>query len=756
MVKNNNYKNRENNRNLELNNNDTEAFLSIISGDGDLERSPFTFQTFPESSEAKGKPETLFGSYHTHQGKLIEANQAGMAVTVMINQGDQAGRKLENVTKIRALFVDLDGSPLAPIKEATAKPHIIVESSQGKYHAYWLISDCPLEQFKTLQKALGKKFNGDHKVSDLARVMRIPGFLHQKNEPFCSMLKETNSSDPYTIEEIIEGLELDITLEAKSAETTSPKCLPIEEIAKALEHIDPDTDYLTWVTIGMSIKHSFSDQEGLDLFEAWSSKGKSYKQGECQKKWNSFLDSYTGTPATVGTIIHIAKKQGYKVPKKSKLNNQERIEPTDQDYYLLFKSVPDFQRIQRDLVSRELMVLTESDGWVPIYNRIGLIESYAIDSGLHTKRIKPYLARYEYEYKSPELLIDIPQYNGLDYLREICETIKFKEFNSNEVYEILLTFLVTMFRRIKDPSIQPKMLVIKGAQGVGKDTLIEALLGGLESYFKDLDISHEEAESFLHRAVVFRINEFDRAAKTNVATLKHLLTTPKTYVREKYGRTAQDREVRCSYVSTCNVDDFLRDTTGNRRYWILEMEYGGFPPLYFDEQKNLTTYSKNPDNDYPGMFNRPNKFKEQKQILAMAKSIADSGNEYYPSETTIEKMDKIVGNFTPEDPRKEAEQLWNELAEHYAPGIYKGTCWLPAAVIDELGLWKKISEGTGLKIAVIKKYLKDKGYTKKTQHGRGYIFKTTDSMDFANDEDTPRASRFAGITFSKKTSKNHS
>ena len=47
---------------------------------------------------------------------------------------------------------------------------------------------CPLDEFKERQVLLAEMFDGDPKVCDLPRVMRLPGFLHQKGEPFLSVL----------------------------------------------------------------------------------------------------------------------------------------------------------------------------------------------------------------------------------------------------------------------------------------------------------------------------------------------------------------------------------------------------------------------------------------------------------------------------------------------------------------------------------------------------------------------------------------
>lgn len=115
--------------------------------------------------------------------QLAIENANGAAIFVTINETDGNGRKVENITRVRAVFVDLDGAPVLPLFKQMP-PHMVVQTSVGKYHAYWRIEDCPLELFSPLQKALIAKFDGDKSVHDLSRVMRVPGFHHCKRDPF--------------------------------------------------------------------------------------------------------------------------------------------------------------------------------------------------------------------------------------------------------------------------------------------------------------------------------------------------------------------------------------------------------------------------------------------------------------------------------------------------------------------------------------------------------------------------------------------
>src|SRR5208283_3264504 len=71
------------------------------------------------------------------------------------------------------------------------------------------------ELFAVVQKELAKRFGSDPSVVDLCRVMRWPGFFHQKEEPFLSRIIAANSAPSIDISEVIEKFQI----ETKEPET---------------------------------------------------------------------------------------------------------------------------------------------------------------------------------------------------------------------------------------------------------------------------------------------------------------------------------------------------------------------------------------------------------------------------------------------------------------------------------------------------------------------------------------------------------
>lgn len=196
---------------------DTQKSLDSIAGEPDAVH---TFQVIPVIG---GAPSVLHGRYTDLARKLKAANEQGAGIFACINETDGAGRRATNVTKVRALFLDLDGAPIDPVLEAELQPHMVIESSPNKWHAYWFVDDCPLDQFKPLQQAIATAFNGDPAVCDLPRLARLPGFYHQKKDkktgeltaPFLTRISRLHDTPRYSVKQVIEGLKLDLSPQAK-------------------------------------------------------------------------------------------------------------------------------------------------------------------------------------------------------------------------------------------------------------------------------------------------------------------------------------------------------------------------------------------------------------------------------------------------------------------------------------------------------------------------------------------------------------
>ena len=175
-----------------------EDFLTLLDDSAEN----FTFQTFDDApAKRPGLARVLHGTIEKLGPVLTSLNDAGAGIFVMVNVGDGRGRKTENVTGVRAVFADFDGTPLP--ESWPLEPHIVVESSPGRFHAYWIASGVELGEFKRLQEAIAARFGSDPSVNDLPRVMRLPGFIHRKGVPFRSRIVRECPAQPYMRDQLV-------------------------------------------------------------------------------------------------------------------------------------------------------------------------------------------------------------------------------------------------------------------------------------------------------------------------------------------------------------------------------------------------------------------------------------------------------------------------------------------------------------------------------------------------------------------------
>lgn len=153
-------------------------FLAWL-GDGEVH----AFALLGDKSGSAGLPIHLIGTLNEHMLELAARNDDQAGVFVVVNETDGRGFRDANVTKVRALFVDLDGSDIGPVRSCSLPPQVIVETSAGRWHAYWRVSDVPIAEFSRFQGALARKFGGDPSVKNPSRLMRLPGFFHCKASP---------------------------------------------------------------------------------------------------------------------------------------------------------------------------------------------------------------------------------------------------------------------------------------------------------------------------------------------------------------------------------------------------------------------------------------------------------------------------------------------------------------------------------------------------------------------------------------------
>lgn len=322
-----------------------------------------------------------------------------------------------------------------------------------------------------------------------------------------------------------------------------------------------------------------------------------------------------------------------------------------EDYIGFVQALPEIVDMRRCLLSDELMALRRDRRWVYVKNLEDYIKGHARKHGnfFVLDAFRHYLESHRFDDQKPRLRVDIPAWDGVDRIKQIADVVRLRKdagVSANCFYELLLGWGATIFRRAKHPGIRPRTLVIQGPQEAGKDTLVDALCGGLGDYLKELNIrdtTGKEANSQLHTALVFRIPEFDRSAKVDIAALKDLLSKANATGRLSYDARDENRPVRCSFIATCNKKDILVDETGNTRYWVFETEYLGIQIVQSGD--GVPVGNGIVEQSYPGMYCRQNCEEERMQILGQFRQLAEQ--HYKPSDAALKEMAAYIAKATP-------------------------------------------------------------------------------------------------------------
>jgi Primase C terminal 2 (PriCT-2)/RepB DNA-primase from phage plasmid/Protein of unknown function (DUF3987) len=281
---------------------DARRYLDLL----DARAKSFTFQTF---HDAKPPTRPELAKVITRSPALPELRQmhsSGAGVYVTINETDGGGRKSENIVRVRAVWQEDDdgfGGAL-PIP-----PSLVVQSSPGCFHRYWFVADdWPADEqgrkdFAAVMERMVESYGSDKNAKDISRVLRVPGFLHRKEEPYPVRIVEA-SGKRYTRAEIIAAFP---RVERPQTNGAHYEWRPDddERIRDALRYISAE-DRDVWLQIGMAIKDHMGDA-GRPLWDDWSRQSTKFVERDQEHAWRSLRRN----GITIATLFHHAKQAGW-------------------------------------------------------------------------------------------------------------------------------------------------------------------------------------------------------------------------------------------------------------------------------------------------------------------------------------------------------------------------------------------------------------------------------------------------------------
>lgn len=146
--------------------------------------------------------------------------------------------------------------------------------------------------------------------------------------------------------------------------------------------------------------------------------------------------------------------------------------------------------------------------------------------------------------------------------------------------------LVAMVARIYEPGRKfDQVVILQGLQGKGKSTALRKLVG--DEWFSDATLNVNDKDSILAMRNIWlrELGELSGMRKADVEQLKEFISRTTDRIRVPFGKRTEAFPRHCIFVGTTNKDEFLKDDTGNRRYWPLNVGKCDFEGIETDRDQ---------------------------------------------------------------------------------------------------------------------------------------------------------------------------
>jgi hypothetical protein len=250
-----------------------------------------------------------------------------------------------------------------------------------------------------------------------------------------------------------------------------------------------------------------------------------------------------------------------------------------------------------------------------------------------------------------------PIRNYLDGLREWdsaerLDTVLIRNLQADDTRYVRTvtrkTFVAAVARAYKPGTKFDCVLVLDGDQGIGKSTLFKDLVGN-EYYSETLSLTDMDDKSGAEKLQGFWVVEIGELAgmkKADIEKVKAFLSTSDDKYRPSYGKTVESHPRQCIIIASVNGErGYLRDITGNRRFWIVKVR----------QEEQVKKWNFTPE--------------ERDQIWAEAKYYWQNGEKLYLEGDLIKSAEEAQREAMEVDER---QGMVEEYLETLLPGNWDG------------------------------------------------------------------------------------
>jgi len=364
----------------------------------------------------------------------------------------------------------------------------------------------------------------------------------------------------------------------------------VEQIEAA--NLDITNGYKDWLSIGFAIADALGEA-GRPYFHRVSCFSSKYNAADCDKQFDSCLKS-NKSGITAKTFFFIAKDHGVDVKpvksfnliesKKEVSDLKEKDKDKEKKKSNLFDIIERFllhaYSLRYNVVTAKLEI--KRNGQHNFEPMTDYIEN-SIFRQLHKSNIYVSMAKLRSILQSDfctrydpfqEYFNSLPEWDETtDYIQQLSETITTTE---NELWQLCFKkWLVAVVASLLDSKIiNHTAIIFSGAQGIGKTTWMEKLCPPeLREYLFSGTINPNNKDTLVHLAECMLINmdELENMNRTEIGTLKEIITKSAIRIRRSYGHNNESLTRRASFMGSVNTSQFLNDSTGSRRFLCFEV-----------------------------------------------------------------------------------------------------------------------------------------------------------------------------------------
>lgn len=229
-----------------------------------------------------------------------------------------------------------------------------------------------------------------------------------------------------------------------------------------------------------------------------------------------------------------------------------------------------------------------------------------------------------------DYLNGLPKWDGVKRVEELF--IKYLQADDTEyVRTVTRKTFAAAVARVLCPGIKFDCVpVLDGEQGIGKSSIVKDLVTS-EYYSESLsltDMDDKAGAEKLQGFWVVEIGELAGMKKADIEKVKSFLSTSDDKYRPSYGRVVESHPRQCIIIGTVNGErGYLRDITGNRRFWIIK--------VHQKTQKQNWHFTQ----------------ADRDQFWAEAKAIWESGEKLYLEGDILAESEKAQRNAMEVDER---------------------------------------------------------------------------------------------------------